>query len=91
MTISIDGKKRKVNLKIPSGYKFPQKFRSMTITIDSIGKCLVYVTDVGTPEWINALTARVTIYVYITEIIEPNAAYLKKRRLQKSGLKLVEG
>ena len=91
MTISIDGKKHKVNLKISSGNKFPQKFRSSTIMIDAFGKCLVYVTDVGTPEWIDALTVKVPIYVYITEVQEPNAAYLKKRRMQKSGLKLVEG
>lgn len=91
MTISIDGKKYKVNLKITSGNKFPQKFRSKTIMIDAYGKCLIYVTAVGTPEWVDALTVKVPIECFITEVQEPNAEYLKKRRMQKSGLKLVEG
>lgn len=91
MTVSIDGKKYKVNLKITSGNKFPQKFRSKTITIDAYGKCLVYVTDVGTPEWVDALSVRIPIECFITEIQEPNAMYRKHRRMQKSGLKLVEG
>lgn len=91
MTISVDGKNYKVNLKIPSGCKFPRPSRSTTIMIDSYGKCLVYVTAVGTPEWIDALTVTVPIECFITEVIEPNAAYLKKRRLKKLGLKLVEG
>lgn len=91
MTISIDGKKYKVNLDITSRSTFPRRYRSETITIDGYGKCLVYVTDIGTPEWVDALTVRVPIQCMITEVREPSAAYLKKRRLQKSGLKLVEG
>lgn len=91
MTISIDGKKYKVGLKIPTGYNFPRPCRSTTITIDKFGKCLVYITSVSTPEWIDAITAKVSIECYITEIQEPNETYLKKQRIQKSGLRLVEG
>lgn len=91
MTISIDGKKYKVNLDITSNSAFPRRYRSETITIDGYGKCLVYVTAVGTPEWVDALTVRVPIQCLITEIQEPSAEYKKKRRREKSGLKLVEG
>ncbi len=91
MTISIDGKLYRGNLILRHGVDFPEQYRSITIEHSEYGECLIYITGVGTPYWEDPLTVKVPYTYYITEITEPSAEYVKKRRLQKSGLKLVEG
>lgn len=91
MTISIDGKKHKSRIHVRNGDDFPRPYRSIEIESPDYGECLVYVTSVGIPKWIDPLTVEVPFEYFITEIQKPNAEYAKKRRLQKSGLKLVEG
>lgn len=91
MTISIDGKKHKGRIRIRHGIDFPHQYRSMKVESPDYGECLVYVTAVGIPKWVDPLTVEVPYEYFITEVTKPNAIYKKKRRLQKSGLKLVEG
>ena len=91
MTISIDGKKHKSRIHLRIGDEFPRPYRSIEIESPDYGECLVYVTAVGIPKWVAPLTVEVSFEYFITEITEPNAIYKKKRRLEKSGLKLVEG
>ena len=91
MTISIDGKKHKAGILVRHGDEFPRPYRSIEIDSPDYGECLIYVTAVGIPEWVDPLTVKVSMEYFITEITAPNAAYRKNRRLQKSGLKLVEG
>ena len=91
MTISVDGKRHKSRLQVRHGDDFPRPYRSIEIVSPDYGDCLVYVTATGVPEWVDPLTVEVPFEYFITEITEPNEVYLKKRRLEKSGLKLVEG
>lgn len=91
MTISIDGKRHRTDFTVRHGNDFPRRYRSVTVKHSYYGDCLIYITAVGIPEWVDPLTVKVPIEFMITEIIEPSAEYKKKRRLEKSGLKLVEG
>lgn len=91
MTISIDGKKHRGKLLVRHGEEFPRPYRNKEVYIPNYGECLIYVTAVGIPKWVDPLSVEVPYEYFITEIQEPNEEYLKKRRLQKSGLKLVEG
>lgn len=91
MTISIDGKKHKGRIRIRNGVDFPRPYRSRKVENPIYGECLIYVTAVGIPYWVDPLTVEIPYEYYITEVIKPNAEHLKKRRMQKSGLKLIEG
>lgn len=91
MTISIDGKRHKGKIHVRNGDEFPRQYRSREVVNPDYGECLIYVTAVGVPYWVDPLTVAVPYEYYITEIKKPNAEYLKKQRLKKSGLKLVEG
>lgn len=91
MTISIDGKTHKGRIRIRHGVDFPRSYRSMKVENPDYGECLIYVTAVGIPKWVDPLTVEVPYEYFITEVTKPNATYRKNRRLKKSGLKLVEG
>lgn len=73
------------------GEEFPRRYRNRTIEHPDYGDCVIYIIEVGIPEWTDRLTVKVPMKFFITEVTKPNSAYKKKRRLQKSGLKLVEG
>lgn len=90
MTISIDGKKHRGKIRIRHGMDFPRRYRSMEIEHPNYGECLIYVTMVGTPYWVDPLTVEMPYEYYITEVTKPNAIYKKNRRVKKLGLKLME-
>ena len=91
MTISIDGKQHSGKIRVCHGIDFPKQYRSLKVKSADYGECLIYVTAVGTPYWIDPLTVEVPYTYYITEVTKPNTEYMKNRRRKNSGLKLVEG
>lgn len=91
MTISIDGRVHSGKVSVKYGEEFPRLYRNREIDHPDYGHCLIYITEVGYPEWTNKMTVEVPIKYFITEIKKPNAEYAKNRRLQKSGLKMVKG
>lgn len=85
MTISIDGKKHKGRLQMRfADGDFPRPYRSLEVTNPDYGECLIYVTAVGIPKWVDPLTVEVPYEYFITEVTKPNAAYLKNVSCRKA-------
>ncbi|MCJ7842632.1 hypothetical protein MUB24_17350 [Lederbergia sp. NSJ-179] len=68
MTISIDGKMHRTFLYIKFGQDFPRKYSNRKLYISGVGDVLVYITDVGVPQWTEKMTVKIKIWYYITQI-----------------------
>lgn len=88
--VSIDGKKHSGYVRVKYGESFIRPKRSTKLTNEYYGLVLVYVIQVGVPEWNDDYSVRVPIKYLITEVIEPGKEYLKDKRKKKLGLKIIE-
>ena len=91
MAISIDGIEHSMKFEVKYGDDFPKPRRSMEVIHSRFGKCLIYVTSVGIPEWTNRMTVLVPMKFYITQIIDPSKKYLINQKRKTAHLKLVKG
>lgn len=92
MTISIDGKIRGTDLYLKYGQEFPKRYSNRDFYIPSLGNVMVYILEVGQPEWEENFTVKVPIKYYVTQIYDDEHKVQKesKVRKRKSKFYLVE-
>ncbi|WP_404456904.1 hypothetical protein LG329_19320 (plasmid) [Virgibacillus necropolis] len=90
MSFSIDGKEWKGNVNVKYGEPFPKQNRSIELENETFGRVLVYITNLGTPEWTEKMSVSIPIKYYITEIIKPSNNYQKKQQKKNIGLRLIK-
>lgn len=90
MSVSIDGKFHKGHINVKYGEAFPIPRRSMKLNNADYGNVLVYIIEVGQPEWTEKISVRVPFKYYITDILKPSKKYVNKERLKKSNLKVIK-
>jgi len=90
MSISIDGKEWIGTINVKYGEPFPRLHRSIELENETFGRVLIYITDLGTPEWTEKMSVKIKIKYYITEIIKESQQYKNKKRLTKSGICVIK-
>jgi len=90
MSMSIDGKEWKGTINVKYGEPFPRLHRSTELENETFGRVLIYITNLGTPEWTTKMSVKIKIRYYITEIIKESQQYKNKKRLTKSGIRVVK-
>jgi len=88
VSVSIDGIIHKGTINVKYGESFPIAKRSMELNNNKYGNVLVYVIELGTPEWTNKMSVNVPFRFYITDIISPSREYLETKRRNK--LKIIK-
>jgi len=90
MSISIDGKEWTGTINVKYGEPFPRLHRSTELENETFGRVLIYITNLGTPEWTTKMSVKIKIRYYITEIIKESQQYKNKRRITKSGIRVIK-
>lgn len=70
MSISIDGKIHATDLYLKYGQEFPKQYSNRDFYISSYGNVMVYIIEVGTPEWSENFTVKIPIKYYITQVYD---------------------
>lgn len=90
MSVSIDGKIHKGYINVKYGDPFPKAKRSMELHNSNYGYVLVYIIELGQPEWTEKFSVKIPFRYYITDILKPNKKYIKQKKLNKRNLKLIK-
>lgn len=90
MSVSIDGKIHKGHINVKFGEEFPKAKRSMELHNADYGHVLVYIIEIGQPEWTEKLSVKLPFKYYITGILKPSKKYATRKKLKKSNLKVIK-
>ena len=82
MSFSVDGIEYKGYSVIKYGWEFPKLYHNYQVELPKKGKCNIWITYVGTPEWRSDYSVEVKTKFYITEFLDGQDA-LKFKKVPK--------